>query len=97
MMRKLLLTLPLLALATGGCVAKTAWDVATLPVKATGKVVDWSTTSQSEADRNYGRKMRKAEAKEGKERRVFDRECRRNPDTDACRAGYQGYRAGYDR
>ncbi|MFT3967628.1 MAG: hypothetical protein QM690_17275 [Sphingobium sp.] len=33
--------------------------VATLPVKATGKVVDWSTMSQDEADRNRGREMRK--------------------------------------
>ncbi len=37
----------------GGC------SVATLPVKATGKWVDWSTTSQDEADRNRGREMRK--------------------------------------
>lgn len=55
---------PLLA---GGCVAKTAFDVVTLPVKATGQVVDWTTTSQEEADRNYGRKMRKQEAREGRE------------------------------
>lgn len=34
-------------------------SIATLPVKATGKVVDWSTTSQDEADRNRGREMRK--------------------------------------
>ncbi|MFT3965782.1 MAG: hypothetical protein QM690_07870 [Sphingobium sp.] len=33
--------------------------VATLPVKATGKVVDWSTTSQDEADSNRSREMRK--------------------------------------
>ena len=56
-------TMALLALATvavlPGCVAKAAWDVATLPVKAGGKAVDWSTTSQEEADRNRGREMRK--------------------------------------
>ncbi|MGC4252368.1 MAG: hypothetical protein QM605_13145 [Sphingobium sp.] len=34
-------------------------SLATLPVKATSKVVDWSTTSQDEADRNRGREMRK--------------------------------------
>jgi hypothetical protein len=36
-------------------------SVATLPFKATGKVVDWSTTSQSEADRNRGRELRRDE------------------------------------
>ncbi|MDV3458974.1 hypothetical protein RZN05_18395 [Sphingomonas sp. HF-S4] len=91
-MRKLLLpivaTLPLLA---GGCIAKTAWDVATLPVKAGSQVVDWSTTSQEEADRNYGKKMREKEAREGKERRKREKECRKNP--DKC-GPYDGYRAG---
>lgn len=36
-------------------------SIATLPVKATSKVVDWSTTSQDEADRNRGRDMRRQE------------------------------------
>lgn len=90
-MRKLLLpfvaAVPLLA---GGCIAKTAWDVATLPVKAGGQVVDWSTTSQEESDRNYGRKMREKEAREGKERRKHEKECRKHPDT--C-GEYTGYKA----
>jgi hypothetical protein len=95
-MRKLVFTLPLVALCASGCVAKAAWDVATLPVKATGQVVDWTTTSQEEADRNYGRKMRKQEAREGKERRKAAEQCRKHPDdVEAC--NYQGYRAGYDR
>ncbi|MET0361405.1 MAG: hypothetical protein ABW048_06600 [Sphingobium sp.] len=42
-----------------GCIARTAVDVVTLPVKAGAKAVDWSTTSQEEADRNRGREMRK--------------------------------------
>ncbi|HEX7857944.1 MAG TPA: hypothetical protein VF503_30050 [Sphingobium sp.] len=42
-----------------GCVARAAWDVATVPVKAGGKVVDWSTTSKEEADRNRGKELRK--------------------------------------
>ena len=83
--------LPLLA--TGGCV-RTVTGVATAPFKATGKVVDWTTTSQDEADRNYGRKMRKAEAREGKERREWEKRCRKDPNT--C-GPYNGYRAGYDR
>lgn len=69
---------------TGGCVAKTAWDVATLPVKATGQVIDWTTTSQEESDRNYGRKMRKAEAAEGKRLREEDRK-RREAERRAAR------------
>ena len=51
--------LPLALLLLPGCVAKTAVKVATLPVKATGKAIDWSTTSQEEADRNRGRELRK--------------------------------------
>ncbi len=90
MMRKVLIlaaALPLL----GGCVAKTAWDVATLPVKAGSQVVDWSTTSQEEADRNYGRKMRKREAEEGRARKEWEKRCRKDP--DGC-GRYDGYRAG---
>jgi uncharacterized cupredoxin-like copper-binding protein len=78
-------------LLSGGCVAKAAWDVATLPVKATGKAIDWTTTSQSEADRNYGRKMRKQEEKEGRARKDYEKRCRKHP--DSC-TGYDGYRAG---
>jgi len=83
-----LIALPL----TGGCVAKTAWNVATAPVKATAQVVDWTTTSQDEADRNYGREMRKKEAREGKERREWEKHCRKRPDDPDC-ARYQGYNA----
>jgi hypothetical protein len=81
--------LPLLG-ATGGCVARTAWDVATLPVKAGGKVVDWSTTSQEEADRNRGRAMRKQEKRERKERAEYDRQCRKHPDRCGSYGGPQG-------
>ncbi len=83
-----LILLPL----TGGCVS-TAVGVVKAPFKAAGQVVDWSTTSQEEADRNYGRKMRKQEAKEGRDRRDFEKHCRKNPDDEQCRR-YEGYRAG---
>ena len=86
------LALPLL----GGCVARTAWTVATAPVKVGGKLVDWTTTSQSEADRNYGRKMRKAEAREGRERRDWAQRCRKIPDAPECQR-YAGYQAGSGR
>lgn len=75
--------LPLL----GGCLAKTAIGVATAPVKVASKMVDWTTTSQDEADRNYGRKLRKQEAREGRERRETERRCRRDP--EACGTDYR--------
>lgn len=91
-MRKLALLLPFVALCTSGCI-KTAASIVTLPVKAVGKTVDWTTTSQSEFDRNYGRKMRKAEAREGKERKEWEKRCKQSP--DGC-GSYDGYRAGSD-
>ncbi len=72
-----ILVAALLPLLTGGCLVKTAVNVATLPVRAGSKVVDWTTTSQSESDRNYGRKMRKQEEKEGAERKRALKECRK--------------------
>ena len=93
-MRKLMIsTIAALPLLSGGCVAKTAWDVATLPVKVASKTVDLATTSQEEADRNYGRKMRKQEAKEGRERKALEERCRKHPDDAEC-GQYSGYRAG---
>ncbi len=72
----LLLVVPL----AGGCVAKTAWNVATAPVKAGAKVVDWTTTSQEEADRNRGRELRKQEERDARARREQEKRCRRDPD-----------------
>lgn len=92
-MKLAVLPLALLALPLGGCLVKTAYDVATLPVKAGGKAVDWTTTSQAEADRNYGRKMRKEEEREGRERRAWQKRCAGTPDDPDCRT-YAGYRAG---
>ena len=60
-MKKLLIAL--LPLALSGCIARVAKTVVTTPVKVAGKAVDVATTSQEEADRNRGRKMRKAEEK----------------------------------
>ena len=83
----------LLPLATGGCISTAAGITSSIvkaPFQVAGKAVDMATTSQEEADRNYGKKMRKAEAREGKERREYQRRCRRNPDN--C-SGYDGYNA----
>ncbi len=92
-MRKTCLILPIAALACTGCIAKTAVDIVTLPVKAAGQGVDWATTSQEESDRNYGKKMRQAEAREGKERKDWEKRCRKDP--QGC-GEYDGYRAGYE-
>lgn len=73
--------LPLAALTLQGCfvaqAADTAVDVVTLPVDVASKTVDLATTSQKEADRNYGRKVRKAEEDYGKELRKWEKACKR--------------------
>lgn len=53
-----------------GCVG-TLVDVATLPVRAVGKAVDLATTSQSEADENRGRELRRREEQLGKLERDY--------------------------
>ncbi|ODP38679.1 hypothetical protein [Sphingomonas turrisvirgatae] len=90
-MRKSLILIAMLPIVAGGCVAKTAFDIVTLPVKAAGQAADWATTSQDEADRNAGRKLRKQEAREGRERKAHAQACKKNPDD--C-GPYTGYRAG---
>lgn len=64
----------LMALALSGCVAKTAWNVATAPVKVGSKAVDMATTSQSEADEKRGRELRKREERLGKLDRKYQRQ-----------------------
>ncbi len=91
MRKSLVLVVAALPLLAGGCIAKTAASIVTAPVKVVGKTADWATTSQDEADRNAGRKLRKQEAREGRERKKHEEACRKDPDT--C-GPYQGYRAG---
>ena len=74
--------LPLL----GGCIAQTAVDIVTLPVKVASKTVDVLTTSQSEADEKRGRAIRKREECIGKERRRAERSGR-DPDFERCGGG----------
>ncbi len=79
------LLLCLAPLALGGCVGAVT-SVVTAPVKAVGKVADWSTTSQDESDRNRGRKLRKREARIGKLARERDdaaEDCREG-DAERC-------------
>ena len=81
------LALPLLL---GGCVvgtvAKTAVDVATLPVKVVSEGVDVATTSQSEADEKRGRELRKQDEERGKQARAMAERCRKGRplQTDVC-------------
>ncbi len=85
-MRRFFLAL-LLAPSLGGCLAKTAVDVVTAPVKVAGKAVDLATTSQSEADENRGREIRRREerlARLERDWREADQDCREGDD-DACR------------
>jgi hypothetical protein len=63
-------------IALTGCIS-TVKTVATAPFKVAGKAVDWTTTSQDEADRNRGRKDRKAEKRAEKEQRERDKQERR--------------------
>jgi hypothetical protein len=60
------LILPALLLPLGGCVS-TASHIVMAPVHAAGWTVDKMTTSQSEADRNRGRRERKEEERERKQ------------------------------
>ena len=78
-----ILIVALLPLALSGCLAKTALDIATLPVKAASKTVDVLTTSQSEADEKRGRAIREREECIGKEDRRARRE-EREPDYSRC-------------
>ena len=72
-----------LALTLPGCLAKTALDVVTLPVKAASAGVDVVTTSQSEADEKRGRQIREHEECVGKEERRA-RKAGREPDYSRC-------------
>lgn len=78
---------PCAALLLTGCLARTAFDVATAPVRVGSQVVDWTTTSQDEADRARGREIRRREEHVGElQRDLLDREddCL-DGDDDACR------------
>ncbi|MGN6499566.1 MAG: hypothetical protein ACTHKM_05400 [Tsuneonella sp.] len=74
------------AFGLSGCLAKTALDVATAPVKVVSKGVDLATTSQSEADQKRGREIRKREERLGqlqRERDKLEKKCG-GGDENAC-------------
>ena len=79
----------LVTAALGGCsVAKTAFDVVTLPVKVASAGVDAVTTSQAESDQKRGRQLRKEEEERGRQARAADERCRKGRPlpTDTCLA-----------
>ncbi len=75
----LLLTVAAMPLLSG-CIS-TAASIVTAPVRAAAQVVDWSTTSQDEADRARGREVRRNEETLGRAARQLERAERR------CRDG----------
>lgn len=78
---KRLMMLAPAVLALQGCLAKTALDVATLPVKVASRGVDLATTSQSEADQKRGREIRQREERLGRLQRDYGRQMQK------CQAG----------
>lgn len=86
----LLMRLPLLFAVVAsplltGCIS-TAASIVTAPVRAASQVVDWTTTSQDEADRARGREIRRQEEALGRAARQLERAERRcrDGDEDAC-------------
>lgn len=70
----MMLCAPAAALMLSGCLAKTALDVVTAPVKVVSKAADLATTSQSEADESRGREIRRREERVGKLQRRYEGE-----------------------
>lgn len=73
MPRPLLFLAPLAVLTLSGCLASTAASIVTAPVRVGAKAVDMATTSQSEADENRGRAMRKRDEKIRKLEKKYNR------------------------
>jgi hypothetical protein len=88
-MKRLAILLPfVLSGCVVGTVARTAVDVATIPVKVASAGVDAATTSQSEADEKRGREIRKQEEERGRQLRLLEERCRKGQPlaTDDCRS-----------
>lgn len=85
-MRAPLLLLALASLALPGCIARTAANIVTAPVRVVSAGVDAATTSQSEADEKRGREIRKREERLGQLERDYAKAMERCGDGDdaAC-------------
>jgi hypothetical protein len=64
------------ALLLSGCLAKTAFDIATLPVRAVAAGVDAVTTTSEERDRANGRRLREEDERRGREAREAEQRAR---------------------
>lgn len=73
----LLVAAPLLS----GCIARTAVNVVTAPVRVASGVADLATTSQSEADEKRGRELRK------REKRLDELEKQYSAERKSCASG----------
>jgi hypothetical protein len=83
---RLIIIIGTAAFALQGCLAKTALDVVTLPVKVASRGVDLATTSQSEADQTRGREIRRREERLGQLQRDYEKQIDQCGDGDrrAC-------------
>lgn len=72
-----------LAVLLNGCIARTAVDIVTLPVKAVGAGVDAVTTSESEADEKRGRELRKQEERDRRDAKKREKEERKRAKEEA--------------
>lgn len=89
----LLLGLVAMSLMLSGCLARTAANIVTAPVRVGSKAVDLATTSQSEADENRGREIRRREERLGKlerEYRDLSEDCE-DGDRRACEEAREVY------
>ncbi len=77
-----------------GCLARTAFDVVTAPVRVAGKAIDLATTSQSEADEKRGRELRRREERLGKLDRRYAKE--RKDCMDGDRSACEDARVTYE-
>ncbi|MEO6152445.1 MAG: hypothetical protein ABIT09_05965 [Croceibacterium sp.] len=93
MNRFALLLVPCGALLLAGCLAQTALDIITLPVKVATTAVDLATTSQAEADQKRGRAVRQREQHLGNLQRDYERLTKKcaSGDTNACEKSHAVY------
>jgi hypothetical protein len=90
-MRQSVLILAVFPVLTGcvvETVAKTAVDVATIPVKVASAGVNAVVPNQKKADEKRGREARKADEERGKQIRLAQERCRKGQPlpTDNCAA-----------
>ncbi|MBV1689994.1 hypothetical protein KRR38_20475 [Novosphingobium sp. G106] len=81
-----LVPIALAAPLMSGCIASTAANLVTAPVRVASKGVDMMTTSQSESDEKRGRDLRHREERLGRLQRDYDKHTKQcmNGNEEAC-------------